>query len=80
MLCQLQEQHQGDCEKMRYREERYVAHEPPYLRDDGVPVERRAHRNALEDAGTPQHPHDANLRQDHGGKGEPRYGKTLAAY
>ncbi len=51
-----------------------------YLRHDGVPVERRTHRNAVEDAGTPEHPHDANLYKDYGGKGMPRYGKTVVAY
>ena len=30
------------AEKVRYREKRHVAHEPPHLRDDRMPVERRA--------------------------------------
>ena len=38
---------------MRHREKRHVAHEPPYLRHDGLLVERRTYRNALEDVGTP---------------------------
>lgn len=50
-----------------------------YLRDDDLPVERRTHRNALEDAGTPEHPHDADLRQDYNGESKPGYGETLEA-
>lgn len=65
---------------MRHREERNVAHEPPHLRHDSLPVERRTYRNALEDAGTQQHPHDANLREDYSRESEPRYGETRAAY
>lgn len=43
-------------------------------------VERRAYRNALENVGAPEHPHDANLRGDHSGESEPRHGETLAAH
>lgn len=51
-----------------------------YFRNDRMPVERRAHRNSVQNVGTPQHPHDTNLRQNHSGESEPRYGKTVAAY
>ena len=57
-----------------------MAHESPHLRYDNLPVERRTYRNALEDVGTPEHPHDANLCEDYGGESEPRHGETRAAY
>lgn len=46
---------------MRYREKRNMAHELSYLRHDSLLVERRTYRNALEDVGTAEHPHHANL-------------------
>lgn len=51
-----------------------------YLCDDHLSVERRTHRNALEDVGTPEYPDDADIRQDHGGESEPRHGETLATH
>lgn len=51
-----------------------------YLCHDGLLIERRTYRDALEDAGTPKHPHNTNLREDHSGESEPRYGETLPAY
>ena len=52
---------EGDRIDLRNRQGTYVPHGTAHILDDRDALERRTYRNRLENARTPQYPHDANL-------------------
>ena len=60
---------------LRHHQAHHVASEPTHGSHDGVPLQRRTHRNGQFHAGTQEHKNDADIRENHQRKAQPRHGE-----
>lgn len=63
------------CQTVRHHEASHVASEPSYGSDNGIPLQRRAHRNGQFHARTQEHKDHADIRQDYEREAQPGHGK-----
>ena len=60
---------------MRHNQAYHLASKPPYGSHDGVPFQRRTHRNGQLHAWTQEHKDDADLREDNQRKAQSGHGE-----
>ena len=60
---------------LRHHQAYHVASEPPHGSHDGIPLQRRTHRNGQFHARTQEHKDDADLREDNQRETQSGYGK-----
>ena len=63
------------CQALRHHQAYHVASEPPHGSHDGIPLQRRTHRNGQLHARTQEHKDDADLREDNQREAQSGHGK-----